>query len=68
MAGPCLPAKPDWLRAIASVAITDAVTAIEAAATDAISLVILSALATCHGLRYRSRNSDHLMRWTSFSP
>ena len=42
VANPCLSAKPDWLRAIASVAITDAVTAIEAAATDAISLVILS--------------------------
>ena len=43
VAGPCLLTKPNWLRAIASVAITDAVTAIEAAATDAISLVILSA-------------------------
>ena len=42
MAGPCLLAKPDWLRANASVAIPDAVIAIEAAATDAISLVILS--------------------------
>ena len=33
--------KPDWLRVIASVVITDAVIVVEAVAIDAISLVIL---------------------------